>query len=136
MGQRQRGDASVTQEHERLWMLIQNHPGCSFPAPRADLLASMRAIFNVKDRGLRLLKEELLEKYHLPVGSNLHGYFKMVTPQDFEDSRHHLQEKVNDLHHKIKLHWIVQEQLNGAILELPMNLGGNNGRRTQAESKS
>jgi len=95
----------------------------------------MRAIFNVKDRGLRLLKRELFED-HRPVGSNLHGYFKMVNPEDFDVSRKHLQEKVNDLHYTIKLHWIIQEELSGAVLELPMNWGGNDGRQDKAESKS
>lgn len=126
----------MTREHEYLWKMIQERPGWHFPVPRSDLLMSMRTIgFNVRDRGLRLLKRELFED-HRPVGSNLHGYFKMVNPEDFYVSRKHLQDKVNDLHYTIKLHWIIQEELSGDVLELPMNWGGNDGRQAKAENRS
>lgn len=87
----------MTSQHKILYEIIKVH-NRENPIKRFDLLR----VFNtpseyITDREMRKLKEELITDYHIPIGSNEHGYYLCKTFEDVNEARKYIRKKAMPL---------------------------------------
>lgn len=109
----------MTDQHRALLDIMQGYRGRHNAVRRSIVLDALWARgVRIKDSAMRILKEELWGTYHEPIGSTMWGYFMCVDDEDYAVSIAMLENKVNDLHWKIKLHREIQQERLGRQLEL------------------